>query len=77
MASPSDVLECTGVEIGGVPPFGENLFGIETFVDNGLFENERIAFNAGSRSVSVIMKSSDYGRLAKFTRGDFSKSSET
>lgn len=61
-ATEDEVKEITGgVEPGGVPPFG-NLFGLEMIVDAGLFENEKIIFNAGDRSVSVSIKASDYRR---------------
>ncbi len=42
-----------------MPPFG-NLFELDVVVDPGLMENEEIIFNAGDRSVSIAMKSSDY-----------------
>lgn len=53
-----------GVQIGGVPPFG-NLFGLEVYVDPKLFENEKIIFNAGDQRFSVAMKSEDYQKLVK------------
>ena len=62
-ASEAEVGELTGgVQPGAVPPFG-NLFGLEVVADPGLFENEKIAFNAGDRCFSVAMKSEDYKRL--------------
>jgi len=51
-----------GVLPGGVPPFG-NLFGLPVVADPLLFENEKIVFNAGDRSFSVAMKSSDYKKI--------------
>lgn len=51
-----------GVEIGGVPPFG-NFFNIEVIVDPKLFENEKIVFNAGDRRYSIAMKSEDYKKV--------------
>lgn len=51
-----------GVQIGGVPPFG-NLFNFEMVTDPKLFENEKIIFNAGDRCFSVAMKSEDYKKL--------------
>lgn len=51
-----------GVEVGGVPPFG-NLFGLEVLVDESLFANEKVIFNAGDRSISLTMKSGDYKKL--------------
>lgn len=62
-ASEAEVLDSTGgVLPGGVPPFG-NLFGLPVYVDPGLFDNERIVFNAGDRRFSVAMASHDYKTL--------------
>jgi len=62
MATPDEVLEVSGTQIGGVPPFG-NLFGVKVFVDSGLLKNEEIVFNAGVRNRSIIMKSADFVKL--------------
>lgn len=51
-----------GIEIGGVPPFG-NLFDIPMIVDKTLFDNEKIIFNAGDRRFSIAMKSEDYKKI--------------
>ncbi|MCL5798364.1 MAG: hypothetical protein M1366_06230 [Patescibacteria group bacterium] len=62
-ATPEEIRKISGgVETGGIPPFG-NLFGLEVLVDNGLFENEKIIFNAGDRRYSIAMKSADYKSL--------------
>ncbi len=62
-ATEEEIFNLTGgVQIGGVPPFG-NLFGLEVIVDPGVFENEKIVFNAGDRRFSVAMKSEDYKKL--------------
>jgi len=70
MATPAEVQEISGVSIGGVPPFG-NLFGIKVFVDKGLLKNEEIAFNAGTRTRSIIMKSTDFVKLVNPQIGDY------
>jgi len=62
-ATEEEVSQITnGVELGGVPPFG-NLFNIEVVVDPSLFRNEKIIFNAGDRRFSVAMMSEDFIRL--------------
>lgn len=62
-ATEAEVGEMTGgVLPGGVPPFG-NLFGLDVYADQGVFDNERIVFNAGDRRYSVAMRSSDYRDL--------------
>lgn len=49
----------SGVEFGGVPPFG-NLFELEVICDPAVLANEKIIFNAGDRSFSVGMFSKEY-----------------
>ena len=63
-ATPAELLELTGCVPGAVPPFG-NLFGLPVLVDELLLERENIAFNAGSTSVSIIMRAADFARLAE------------
>lgn len=50
-----------GIEFGGVPPFG-NLFAepLIVYVDESLFGNNEIIFNAGDRRVSIAMSSVDW-----------------
>lgn len=64
-ATEAEVSEITsGVELGGVPPFG-NLFGLDVIVDPRLLEHEKIIFNAGDRRFSVAMKTEDYVTLVQ------------
>jgi prolyl-tRNA editing enzyme YbaK/EbsC (Cys-tRNA(Pro) deacylase) len=64
-ATEAEVAEVTGgVLPGGVPPFG-NIFHLDIYADTALFQNERIIFNAGDRSYSIGMKSSDYLTIVK------------
>ena len=65
-ATPEELLALTGCAPGAVPPFG-NLFGLPVFVDEELCRNERVAFNAGSNSVSVTMRRGDLVRLSGAT----------
>jgi prolyl-tRNA editing enzyme YbaK/EbsC (Cys-tRNA(Pro) deacylase) len=70
--TPAELATLTGCVPGGVPPFG-NLFGLEVLVDEGLTQAGEIAFNAGSPTVSVIMRCEDFlrlagARVARFTR---------
>jgi len=44
---------------------------LPTYVDERLLDLPRIAFNAGSRSTSVVMATSDFERLAGAIRGRF------
>jgi Ala-tRNA(Pro) deacylase len=70
MVSADDLRELTGMEVGAVPPFG-TLMDLPTYVDERLLALPRISFNAGSRTVSVIMSAADYGRLAAATSARF------
>ena len=65
-ATPDELAALTGCAPGAVPPFG-NLFGLPVLVDEELTTTERIAFNAGSNSVSITMRTSDFVRLSGAT----------
>jgi Ala-tRNA(Pro) deacylase len=56
----------TGCEPGAVPPFG-NLFGLPVLLDEALCVNERVAFNAGSTTVSMTMRCADLVRVSGAT----------
>jgi Ala-tRNA(Pro) deacylase len=58
-ADKDEVLTITGLTPGSIPPFG-SLFGLPTYCDDRLADNERINFNAGSHTVSIQMNFSDY-----------------
>jgi Ala-tRNA(Pro) deacylase len=58
-ADKDEVLSITGLTPGSIPPFG-SLFGLPTYCDERLADNERINFNAGSHSVSIQMPYADY-----------------
>jgi Ala-tRNA(Pro) deacylase len=65
-ASRQELLELTGCEPGAVPPFG-NLFGLPVFLDEALRANDRVAFNAGSSTVSITMRCVDLVRVSGAT----------
>jgi len=50
--------------VGTMPPFG-SLYGVETYVDKSLTENEAIVFEAGTHSDAVKMRYGDFERVAK------------
>lgn len=64
-ASPEELLDLTGLVPGSVPPFGPPILPFPLCVDPSVFENQRIAFNAGSLTDSIILGIDDYRRLAK------------
>ena len=69
-ATKDELLQLTGLVPGAVPPFG-NFLGIEMIVGEGLFEEEYMAFNAGTLTDSVKMKTKDYKKLVNPNLGVF------
>ena len=63
-ATPEELANLTGLVPGSVPPFGQPVLPFPLYVDPSVFANERIAFNAGSLTDSIVMQVSDYRRLA-------------
>ena len=64
-ATAEELLDLTGLVPGSVPPFGAPILPFRLYVDPSVFENERIAFNAGSLTDSIIMAVEDYRRVAE------------
>ncbi len=69
---PAVIQERFGLQIGGVPPFG-NLLNLENYYDEKILEHERAAFNCGLTTESIIMKSKDLFTLVEPKIGHFSK----
>src|SRR5580693_2745780 len=63
-ATPEELQQLTGLVPGSVPPFGAPILPFPLYVDPSVFENEKIAFNAGSLTQSIVMATEDYRRLA-------------
>lgn len=55
----------TGLVPGSVPPFGRPILPFDLFVDESIPANDRIAFNAGSLTDSIILPMADYLRIAQ------------
>jgi Ala-tRNA(Pro) deacylase len=53
--------DCT---IGAMPPFG-NLYGLPTYVDQSLAEQDYIVFEAGTHTDAIKMRYRDYEKIAK------------
>jgi Ala-tRNA(Pro) deacylase len=60
-ATKEEVFTMTGLEPGSIPPQG-SLFGLETWCDESLSQQEQINFNAGDHGISISMKFADYAR---------------
>ncbi len=63
-ADAAELLELTGLVPGSVPPFGPPVLELPLCADPALLEHEKVAFNAGTLTDSVIMASADYQRVA-------------
>ena len=64
-ASREELMDLTGLVPGSVPPFGRPILDLELVVDESVLANERIAFNAGSLTESVIMATEDWREIAR------------
>ncbi len=64
-ANKEELAELTGLVPGSMPPFGEPILPFKLYVDESVTRNERIAFNAGSLTDSIIMSTEDYVALAQ------------
>lgn len=72
-ATPEELMELTGLVPGSVPPFGRPVLPFDLYLDESILENDRIAFNAGLLTVSVVMARKDYTKLVKAEVFRFSK----
>ena len=71
-ASKEEVLQITNCESGSVPPFGK-LFGLPTFLDESVLENDFVNFNIGMLTRSVKISKQDLLKLMDPTISKFSK----
>ncbi|MDD4358446.1 MAG: YbaK/EbsC family protein [Candidatus Pacebacteria bacterium] len=69
MATPDQIKEVVGVEVGAVPPFG-NLLNLPLYVDNHLAEKE-IILGTGLFTKSIMMRYCDFEKVAKPMVGDY------
>ncbi|MDD5750392.1 MAG: YbaK/EbsC family protein [Candidatus Pacebacteria bacterium] len=71
-ATPQEVKEIMGCEIGACYPFGK-IIGIKTLVDDTLLENDEISFNPGLHDKTIKLKSKDYLSIAGAEISDISE----
>lgn len=61
-ATREEVFALTGLQPGAIPPFG-SLFGLRTYCDRALGQNEKINFNPGEHTATLEMGYGDYVRV--------------
>ncbi len=66
-------MDLTGLVPGSVPPFGNPIINLDLYLDNSILNNNKIAFNAGSLTDSIIMDVKDYLNIAQPIIFKFSK----
>lgn len=66
-ATADELMAQTGLVPGSVPPFGQPILPFDLYVDESVTRNEKIAFNAGALTDSLVMQVEDYLRVAGAT----------
>jgi prolyl-tRNA editing enzyme YbaK/EbsC (Cys-tRNA(Pro) deacylase) len=73
-ATPEELLDLTGLVPGSLPPFGFPVLPFELYGDTAIGKLEdKVAFNAGSLTTSIVMKASDWKSVAKPAQFSFAK----
>jgi len=73
-ATREELLELTGLVPGSVPPFGKPVLPFDLFGDTAIGSVEdKVAFNAGSLTTSIVMKASDWKVVANPVQFSFAK----
>lgn len=73
-ASADELMELTGLVPGSVPPFGEPVLPFTLYADDSIGSMvDRVAFNAGSLTNSIVMTASDWNGLARPIRFTFAQ----
>ncbi|HVT26587.1 MAG TPA: YbaK/EbsC family protein [Lacipirellulaceae bacterium] len=73
-ATSEELFELTGLVPGSVPPFGKPVLPFVLYGDIGIGSVEdKVAFNAGSLTLSIVMKASDWKAVANPVQFSFAK----
>jgi Ala-tRNA(Pro) deacylase len=73
-ATADELHQLVGLVPGAVPPFGDPILPFEIYADDSIgTETDRVAFNAGSLTHSIIMTAADWMAIARPTRFKFTK----
>ena len=71
-ADSEELMKLTSLVPGSVPPFGKPFFDLDLYIDQSLITNQKIAFNAGSLTNSIIMRMDDYLKIVQAVFFNFS-----
>jgi prolyl-tRNA editing enzyme YbaK/EbsC (Cys-tRNA(Pro) deacylase) len=73
-ATSEELHQLTGLVPGSLPPFGRPILPFDLYVDSSVGADEdKLAFNAGSLTDSIVMSAQDWNVIATPERFDFSK----
>lgn len=73
-ATKEELFELTGLVPGSVPPFGSPVLPFKLYADAAIGTvEEKVAFNAGSLTLSIVMKASDWKGVANPVQFSFAK----
>ena len=62
LSSPEEVLSLTGIQIGGVHPFG-SIFNLKTYLDKNFLKENEVVCNCGDRCCSMVFSIKDYIKI--------------
>lgn len=72
-ADRDELMRLTGLAPGSVPPFGRPVLPLDLYADPSTTANDKIAFNAGSLTDSIVMSTADWVRIAAPTMFEFAE----
>lgn len=75
-ATPAELAARTGLVPGAVPPFGPPILDLDLYLDPSVTANDRVAFNAGSLTDSILLATPHYLKVAGATLLDFARDAD-
>ena len=72
-ATTDELMNLCNVVKGALPPFGRPIQDFDLYIDHSIKKNEKIAFNAGLLTKSIILQTKDYFNLVDATFCNFQK----
>ena len=73
-ATSDELHQLTGLVPGSLPPFGHPILPFDLYADSSLgTDDDKLAFNAGSLTISIVMSANDWEQVAQPKRFSFAK----